>query len=205
MKTISSRDLGAQAIIVLGVSTAISILVLGPLSDRLDGVRRALSAANGLMFQSSSLSAETPKWKARTAQDQLSRDHLHTLSMPAKDSAEVQNRLMTIAAEHGVRIDRIQPRMATGAVGQSTDAANQRVAPTATIFNVIEAAGTYNALAQFVGDVQSIGLTRVTAVRMTPIIDGDQQLARATIQATHYAFAVPTVQPPSSPLSGGAK
>lgn len=205
MNARANRKLFAEGAIVAAIAAGLGMLVTEPLHRRLDDARARLESAQSAIASGAEASARAPEWRAADARSSRVLSRIRELSTVATDASTLHQRLTAIASSCGVTLDRIQPmsiepatRRATAAAGRaaaapaSPDARQPALASTALCS--IEAAGSYEAVARFLGDIESsLGISRVQTARLTPRSPDRGGGVQATIETTHWSFDLPPI------------
>jgi hypothetical protein len=155
-------------------------------------VERDLANASKLLAERSEIDRTQPQWLETRRQAREAKKNMAELSAPTADAASLHDRLMAIARECDVRVDRIQPSPMTlppEPPPSDDPSAPPPVRPTAALANSIDVKGRYDCFVKFIDRLESLGFTRVNEVRIAPRQEGDVQSVQASVQTVHFAFA----------------
>lgn len=186
MKQEQARRLLSQAIILGAVCIGAPVFVVAPLKARLARMEQSLATAQREAASIADImSAGERQTLDPDAAGRISA-WIGEMNSISGDAATVYDRIMTLGAEHGVRIDRMQPVRVTAArptAGRSSPAAQ-------TLGFTIAAIGEYDSIAAFIEAIErGAGFSAVGSVRLIPVVADGAQLVQATIETRHRRFA----------------
>lgn len=192
MKPLSARSILSEAVIVAGVSAALGMVVLSRLESESRDVERDLLNASLRLAERAELEASQPQWLEMRRLARAANASVAEFSGATADAAALHDRLMVLARDCDIRVDRIQPsqRTMTPEPAASDDpSAPPPVRALAAIANSIDVSGRYDSLVRFIERLEDLGFSRVNEVRIVPRREGDERLVQASLQTVHFAFA----------------
>lgn len=197
------RSLVSQCVIGSACLMGLALGVLEPLHAAQREAMSQLEQAQSLSARAGELAALMPALTAEQARAAREIELIVERSAPARDTARLNAGIEAIAANSGVEVQRTQPREAAGPAltppthASADPAAPQPVRPDAVVGLTLDVAGTYGAVAAFVGALETdLGFTRVISLRMAP--EGEHvDRVRATITTAHFAFSPPVAPTPA--------
>lgn len=201
---------GASTNVIVAQSMALALAVAGawalgvrPLCSRLDLARSELEGAQAETAQiRASLDTDSlPAQNAiRTISDHTTR--LQSLCNASSDPSVVYDTIGRMAQQHGVRVERMEPKRVAVAAAPAGSArvskhkakakdADHDPAPEIEAFGFqIDATGSYSSVAALIDAIErDTGLSKVLSFRLTPSRGSDgTPRVRAIIETAHYGL-----------------
>ena len=112
---------------------------------------------------------------------------LAEMSRTSSDAAAIYERVMTLGARHGVRIDRMEPARVAARRAAARPAGAAPVAQ--TIGFTVSLIADYEALGAFIDAVErDTGFSSVESIRLTPLVIDGAELVQAVLETRHRGF-----------------
>jgi len=206
MRALTPRGIISEAAIVLGVCAGLGMAVISRFDAERDDLERDLTNATKLMSHRGEIEQSQSLWMRQRERARVARDSMRSLSEPASTAAVLHERIMGMARDCEVRIDRIQPGQQSApepASASDDPTAPKPVLPKAVLSNTIDAEGRYDSMVRFIERLESLGLGRINDVRLTPLDTGNEQLVRASVSTVHVAFDTKDLATANASFKGG--
>lgn len=199
MKPTPQRKILPELVIIGAVLFGAWTLLLQPMRQNLAQARAAHANAIEHTRIAGDPALATPRLQMIMRSINGMIDDIQERSDIARDQTALQARLMSLGADSGVRIDRINPARSRAAGSANTD---DRVSS----FE-IECSGPYKDVNAFLGELEAnAGLTLIERLSIRPDSTGSGTAVRARIRTLHFAFDTSVPQPTAQEIlaSGGS-
>jgi Tfp pilus assembly protein PilO len=179
------RGVIARAIILGACVVGAWAVVLAPMraelaraESRLERARKESTRAQHLAERTQAVTAAMERSRAELAR-------IDAQGEAARDPARLFELVSAIGAREGVVIHHMQP-------ARSASAGKDGAEGDSEVSYEIEATGAYEAIAGFLGAVESeAGLTTIEGLSLRPV-SGQPGVVRAGVRTRHFCFATPT-------------
>ncbi|MCB9844140.1 MAG: hypothetical protein H6812_12925 [Phycisphaeraceae bacterium] len=178
----------AVCVIALTVCAGASIMVLGPIRQRLTDVRASLDEAQGIAARAGELTASAPVLEREQARVRAQVEAIERAGERVSAPSAVVSRINALAQAAGVVVDRVSPKkMEEGRIASGT------IAPDAVLTTTVQASGNFEALTAFLDGLEREALLGgVRGFRLTPQLSRGTTDLSATIELVHASFSVPS-------------
>lgn len=178
----------AVCAIALALCAGGSIMLLGPIRQRLNDARAELESIQDVAARAGELLAGKPIVERDSARVESEITAISGAGAALADPTALVSRLSDLAREAGVDVNRVSPRML-----DAEKLLSGVLRPRVVVATTIQATGNFEAIGAFLAALERQDmLGGVQSVRLTPILGDAGSHLSATIELLHAAFAVPS-------------
>ncbi|MFO0833849.1 MAG: hypothetical protein U0638_02675 [Phycisphaerales bacterium] len=193
-----ARTYASKSVLLATAAGAIWYFAIRPMTDELRQARAAFDAFAVEIDEHTRIFGSTPFSAEEVGADlKARRAGIESRFAESANPAHVYDSLGALAAKAGVRLERVEPgKGGRGVVSQCPEVVVSAV-------HAIEATGTMSQLADFFTAIDTeLGMSRVGAVRLSPIPGSQGEQLTATLDTTHMRLADKSTKQPAK--SGAA-
>lgn len=178
----------AVCAIVLALCAGGSIMIVGPMRQRLADARAELESIQDVAARAGELLAGKPIVERDSARVEAEIASISGAGAALADPTALVSRLSDLARETGVDVNRVSPRML-----DAEKLLSGVLRPRAVVATTIQATGNFEAIGAFLAALERQEmLGGVQSVRLTPILGDAGSDLSATIELLHAAFTIPS-------------
>lgn len=174
--------------IALAVCGGGSVMVLGPMKERLAMAQAELDAVQAVAARSGELMAGEPVIARASARVEHEIAAVEDAASGLSDPTALVSRLNDLARGAGVQVNRVSPRML-----DAQKSSSGAIKPSALVATTIQASGNFPAITAFLWSLERQRLMgNVQSVRLVPTTGRGAAELNATIEMMHASFRMPS-------------